>query len=187
VYLPAKGALWGYPGTIGAERMTCCDGLAKPRVRLRYFCIAIALIAVAPLSSQASAEGFDGPSFRKGLWHFVRTLELVAHRKTKYRLLEREMTRCVDPTVAMKATFASPSVGNCISAKPEKSDNKYTFSNRCDYMGPVSTVITVNSDESYTEVNELTVGKLPRTELVIAHRVGDCQDENSGGSSVLAH
>jgi hypothetical protein len=169
--------------------MTFCDGLPKPRARLRYFCVAIALFAVGPLSSQAKAEGFEGPSFKKGLWHFVRTLELVAHRKTKYRLLEREMTRCVDPTVAMKATFSSPSVGNCVSAKPEKSDNKYTFSNRCDFMGPVSTVITVDSEESYTEVNELTVGKLPRTELVVAHRVGDCQDDtqNSGRSSVSAH
>jgi hypothetical protein len=173
--------------------MTCRVGLAKPRVRLRYFCLAIALIAVGPVSSAAKAEGFEGPSFRKGMWHFVRTLELVAHQKTKYRLLEREMTRCVDPTVAMKATFSSPPVGNCVSSKPQKSDNKYTFSNRCDFMGPVSTVITVNSEESYTEVNELTVGKLPRTELVVAHRVGDCQDDvqNSGkasaSASALAH
>jgi hypothetical protein len=123
------------------------------------------------------------------MWHFVRTLDLTVHQKTKQRLLEREMTRCVDPTVAMKATFSSPSVGNCVSAKPERSDNKYTFANRCDYMGPVSTVITVHSDESYTELNELTVGKLPRTELVVARRVGDCQDDAqySGGSSVLAH
>lgn len=165
--------------------MTFCDGLAKPRVRLRYFCLAIALFAVGPLSSQAKAEGFEGPSFRKGMWHFVRTLDLIVHRKTKQRLQEREMTRCVDPTVAMKATFASPSVGNCVSAKPEKSDNKYTFSNRCDFMGPVSTVITVHSDESYTEVNELTVGKLPRMELVVAKRVGDCQEDAqaSGGPS----
>jgi hypothetical protein len=167
--------------------MTFCDGLAKPRISLRYFCLAIALIAVGLFSSQAKAEGFDGPSFRKGMWHFVRTLELIAHRKTKYRLLEREMTRCVDPTVAMKATFSSPSVGNCVSARPEKSDNKYTFSNRCDYMGPVSTVITVHSEESYTEVNELTVGKLPRTELVVAHRVGDCQDDTQHAGAVLTH
>src|SRR6266849_2856300 len=170
--------MWGLSGDNWSEReMTFCDGLAKPRVRLRYLCLAIALFAVGPLSSQAKAEGFEGPSFRKGMWHFVRTLDLIVHRKTKQRLQEREMTRCVDPTVAMKATFASPSVGNCVSAKPEKSDNKYTFSNRCDYMGPVSTVITVHSDESYTEVNELTVGKLPRTELVVAKRVGDCQED----------
>jgi hypothetical protein len=156
---------------------------------LRYFCLAVALSAAVPLSSQAKAEEFDGPSFRKGMWHFVRTLDLVAHQRTRQRLLEREMTRCVDPTVAMKATFSSPSVANCVSAKPEKSNNKYTFSNRCDYMGPVSTVITVHSDESYTEVNELTVGKFPRTELVVAKRVGDCQEEAQapGGPPVLAH
>jgi hypothetical protein len=167
--------------------MTFCVGLAKPQVRLRYFCLAIALFTVGPLSSQAKAEGFEGPSFRKGLWHFVRTLDLVVHRQTKQRLQEREATRCVDPTISMKATFASPSVGNCVSARPEKSDNKYTFSNRCDYMGPVSTVITVHSDESYTEVNELTVGKLPRTELVIAHRVGDCQEDAQKSAGALSH
>jgi hypothetical protein len=171
--------------------MTCHDGLAKPRVRLRYFCLAIAMIAVGPVSSQARADDFNGPSFRKGMWHFVRTLDLVVQRKTKHRLLEREMTRCVDPTVAMKATFSSPPVGNCVSSRPEKSDNKYTFSNRCDFMGPVSTVITVNSEESYTEVNELTVGKLPRTELVVAHRVGDCQDDvqnfGKATASAVAH
>ena len=163
--------------------MTFCNRLVSSGSAFGCFCVLIALIMVGPASSLASAEeAFQGPSFRKGLWHFVRTLELVAHRTTKYRLLEREMTRCVDPTVAMKATFSSPSVGNCVSAKPEKSDNKYTFSNRCDYMGPVSTVITVDSDESYTELNELNVGGAPRAELVVAHRVGDCQVEVSGSS-----
>jgi hypothetical protein len=168
--------------------MAFCDSLGTPGVSFRCFCVAIALVAVGPISSQARADGFDAPSFRKGMWHFVRTLELVAHRKTKYRLLEREMTRCVDPTIAMKATFSSPSVGNCVTAKPEKFDNTYTFSNRCDYMGPVSTVITVHSDESYTELNELTVGKLPRQELVVAKRVGDCQEDTqtSGGNASLS-
>jgi hypothetical protein len=163
--------------------MTIWNRLANSGSIFACFCVLIALIIVGPASSQASAEeAFQGLSFRKGLWHFVRKLELVAHRKTKYTLLEREMTRCVDPTVAMRATFSSPSVGNCVSAKPEKSDNKYTFSNRCDYMGPVSTVITVNSDESYTELNELTVGGAPRTELVVAKRVGDCDAEVAGSS-----
>ena len=88
------------------------------------------------------------------------------------------MTRCVDPTMAMKATFASATIGNCHSSKPEKVNNRYIFSNRCDYMGPVSTVITVQSDEAYTEVNEIT-GGLARKDLVVARRVGDCQDEHA--------
>jgi hypothetical protein len=166
--------------------MIFCDRSANPGISLRWLCVAIALIAIGPISSPARAEAFDGPSFRKGMWHFVRTLELVLHQNTKRRMLEREMTRCVDPTQAMKATFSSPSVGNCVSAKPERSGNKYIFSNRCDYMGPVSTVITVQSDESYTEVNELTVGDRPRTEMVVARRIGDCQDD-AGGLSVSSH
>ena len=90
-------------------------------------------------------------------------------------MLEQEMTRCVDPTQAMKATFASASIGSCRSSRPEKVSNNYIFSNRCDYMGPVKTVITVQSDEAFTEVNELTVGQLLRKDLVIAKRIGDCR------------
>jgi hypothetical protein len=151
--------------------------------------MAIAVAAIGSCSSQARADGFDGPSFRKGMWHFVQTIELVLGQNSRHRLMTREATRCVDPTQAMKATFSSASVGNCISAKPQRYDNRYTFSNRCDHMGPVSTVITVHSDESYTEVNELNVGQLPRTESVVARRVGECLDEsqNSAGSPVLAH
>jgi hypothetical protein len=130
-----------------------CDRLANPGISLRWLYVAIALIAIGPISSPVQAETFDGPNFRRGMWHFVRTLELVLHQKTKHRLQEREMTRCVDPTLAMKATFSSPSVGNCVSARPERSGNKYTFSHRCDYMGPVSTkaLATGRPSRKYTE------------------------------------
>src|ERR1700731_4741190 len=113
-------------------------------------------MVLGPLSSQARAETAESPSFRKGMWHFVRTLEIVVSARNRQRVFKREMTRCVDPTQAMKATFSSAPVGNCVAAKPERTDNKYVFSNRCDYMGPVRTVITVEGDEAYTEVNELT-------------------------------
>jgi len=151
---------------------------------LRCLCAGIILTQLG-LPSVARAGEFSGPSFRKGLWHFVRTLDLVAHRKTKHRLFERELTACVDPTQSMKATFASESIGNCVSAKPEKVDNKYFFANRCDYMGPVSTTITVHSAESYTEMNELNTGTMPRVELVVAERLGDCPA--SAAAQPLAH
>lgn len=35
-------------------------------------------------------------------------------------------------------------------------------------------------DEAYTELNELTVGRLPRHDLVIAKRIGDCREESAG-------
>jgi hypothetical protein len=160
--------------------MIAGNELARKKSLARSLSLMIALTVSAPLlSSHALAEdGFGGPTFRKGLWKFVRTLEIVTHSNGRQKLMEREMTRCVDPTTAMKATFSSAPVGSCHSAKPQKVNNRYIFSNRCDYMGPVSTVITVQSDEAYTEVNEMTVG-LPRKDLVVARRVGDCQEEHA--------
>jgi len=165
---------------MGQWAMIADNELVRKKSRARFLSLVIALTVSAPLlSSQALAEdGFGGPTFRKGLWKFVRTLEIVSHGNGRQKLLEREMTRCVDPTHAMKATFSSAPVGSCQSSKPQKVNNRYIFSNRCDYMGPVSTVITVQSDEAYTEVNEMTVG-LPRKDLVVARRLGDCQEEHA--------
>jgi hypothetical protein len=162
---------------------------ANSSCSFRRFWLVAALTAAGSLFSQAKADGFDGPSFRKGMWHFVRTIDVLMPSKFKHRILAREMTRCVDPTHAMKVTFSSLSVGNCVSARPERSENRYTFANRCDYLGPVSTVITVHSVESYTEVNELSLGELPKQESVVAHRVGDCQEEpgDVGRPPLLSH
>ncbi|WGS22781.1 MULTISPECIES: hypothetical protein [unclassified Bradyrhizobium] len=153
------------------------DGFGRSKIFARSLCATIAF-SVSLLASHGAAadESFGGPTFRKGMWRFVRTLEIVTSSNVRQKLLEREMTRCVDPTQAMKATFASPSVGSCHSSKPEKISNKYIFSNRCDYMGPVSTVITVLSDEAYTEVNKINVGQAPRTDRVVARRISDCHE-----------
>ncbi len=154
--------------------MSTGDCLTHLRVLIPCFSFVTALIVASPITP-SRADPFEGPSFRRGMWHFVRTVDLILHKKTKQRLAQRELTQCVDPTHAMIATFASPSVGNCVSAKAQKFDNNYLFSNRCDFMGPVSTVITVHSDEAYTELNEATVG-LAKSELVVARRIGDCQE-----------
>jgi hypothetical protein len=133
-------------------------------------------------TQQATDNGqTEPPSFRKGLWRFIRTLDVVrnSNKNVKYRVVDKEMTRCVDPSQAMKATFSTAPVGNCVSDKPEKVGNKYTFGHRCDYLGAVSTVITVHSDESYTEMNEVSTGDSPKTDLVTAKRIGDCNDEKA--------
>ena len=132
-------------------------------------------------TSKVEAAQAEAPSFRKGLWRFIRTLDIVrnANKNVKYRLVNREMTRCVDPSHAMKATFSSPPVGSCVSDKPEKVGNQYAFGHRCDYLGAVSTVITVHGDDSYTELNEVSAGDSPKTDTVVATRIGDCSDEKA--------
>jgi hypothetical protein len=165
--------------------MNFCDRLARFAFCWTHLLV-VAILAVPFLASRAQADdSFEGPSFRKGLWHFVRTLDVVrnTNKNVKYRLQEREATRCVDPTLAMKATFSPAPIGTCVSDKPEKVGNKYIFAHRCDYMGAVSTVITVTSDESYTEVNEISLGEHPRTDRVEAHRIGDCEGDKAQTSA----
>src|SRR3954468_16144541 len=89
------------------------EGVTMSLTNFRVTCsrclsAALALFVLAPLgSSPTLAEpGFGGPSFRKGLWRFVRTVE-VGHSSGRHKLLEREMIRCVDPTVGMKAIFST--------------------------------------------------------------------------------
>lgn len=138
-------------------------------------CLLVAVFAVDfSVAVAAPDDKFDGPSFRKGLWQFERTLERLNVASDSAILRKEQMTRCVDPTEAMKETFKPMVVGSCHSAKPERTDKRYVFPLRCDYMGPVRTEIDVESDNAYTEINELTVGRFPRRDTVVAHRVGEC-------------
>lgn len=147
--------------------------------RMRAAVAVVALVLVSQ-TTQAEANDIESPSFRKGLWNFQRTIERIREAPHPNQLLvQEEMTRCVDPSLAMKAVFASPNIGNCSSSKAQQIANRFVFSNRCDFMGPVRTEITVESDVSYTELNVLTVGSFPRRDLVIARRVGDC-DTSAG-------
>lgn len=132
-----------------------------------------------------SAHEIESPQFRQGLWSFQRTIERLRDAPHQNQLLTKEeTTRCVNPSLAMKAIFASPSVGNCSSSKPERVDNRYVFANRCDYLGPVRTEIIFESDTSYTEINLLSVGSFPRKDVVVAQRIGDC--DSAGGFQLMS-
>jgi hypothetical protein len=134
---------------------------------------ASALLSITSLAS--SNESIEAPQFRPGLWSFQRTIERLREAPHQNQLLSsEEMTRCVNPTLAMKAIFSSPAIGSCTSSPPQQIDNVYVFAKRCDAMGPVRTEITVESEESYTEMNVLTVGVYPRLDFVVARRVGEC-------------
>lgn len=128
-----------------------------------------AIVATTAAVPAARADpSFDGPTFRKGLWRFVRTLEVAGHVRTG------DVTRCVDPTNAMRGTFSSPDIGKCRTARPDRVQNRYTFENRCDYLGPVRTDITVHSAEAYTELNILKSARFRTIDRVVARRIGDC-------------
>ena len=159
--------------------MRLSEKSATPRFFRKSLFGLIALFGVLFSQSSVAAETFDGPSFRKGMWRFVRTLDLILHPTMKHQLARQETTRCVDPTDAMKMTFSPTTVGSCVSATPERESNRYVVSKRCDNMGSVRTVITVDSEDAYTEFNELTAGTFPKTDFVTARRISDCEEEGT--------
>jgi hypothetical protein len=143
-----------------------------------FFAWVVFLIAEVITSAAALGDTVEGPTFRAGLWRFDRTLEYPDHRVI---VRQEGSTRCVDPTHAMKGTFSSPNIGTCRSERPERVDNRYTIANRCDYLGPVRTDITVHSDEAYTELNWIKTGNFPQVDRVLARRIGDCDATGAHG------
>jgi len=134
------------------------------------------ILSALPMGEQPLA--YDGPTFSKGMWLFQRSTEFV----TKHWVLpnarrvkvEQPVVRCVNPTEAMMETFRPVSVGACQSSLPVRQKNTFVFAKRCDYLGPVKTVITVDSDGAYRETNELLAGASPKRDIVVARRLGDC-------------
>ena len=143
----------------------------------------ILLISLTLSSAPALADDFDGPYFQRGLWRFERTISNSGDSRDLRSAMfvsNRQVTRCVDPTNAMRETFKPVMIGNCRSAKPEKTHNRYVFSLRCDFMGPARTTIEVESDTAYVEINEFIGSKPPKTEIIIARRIGNCEGANPG-------
>lgn len=147
--------------------------------RLSQLCVCtglLSLLFVLPLAAQS--QGYDGPVFAKGLWSFERSLEVSSRTaetpRSKHVRVDPTMTRCVDPTEAMKETFRSVSIGQCQPTAPEKGKNTYRFAKRCDHLGPVTTTIAIESPTAYREINETLAPAAPKKETVVARRVGDC-------------
>lgn len=145
------------------------------------------LLSVLPLNGQLQA--YDGPSFTKGLWLFQRSTEFVTQhwvlpnaRRVK---VEQPVARCVNPTEAMIETFRAVNIGSCQSTSPTRQKNTFVFAKRCDYLGPVKTVITVESETAYRETNELLAGKSPKRDIVVARRIGDCGTTPDMGTADL--
>jgi hypothetical protein len=138
-----------------------------------------ATAAIALFAAMPACLAYDGPTFRSGLWKFERTLE--ADGKPTNRLptsglsIDREMTRCVDPTSALKAEFTPSHFGACKTKNVRKTDGGYVFQRACESGVPIETQIDVKNDSAYTEINQGTIGKISTKETVVAQRVGDCE------------
>ncbi len=137
-------------------------------------------IAAACVLFAAGSESFadDGPTFRSGLWKFERTLETNGEATDRLQTsglsIARQMTRCVNPTLELKEELTPLKVGACNTRDLRKTDDGYVFEKVCGNAAPIKSEINVKSDSAYTEIHEGNIGKLSTKEIVVAHRIGDC-------------
>jgi Protein of unknown function (DUF3617) len=146
----------------------------------RSMLLAIAA-ACALLATSSASFPYDGPTFRSGLWKFERTLETDGKPNDRLQTsglpIDRQMTRCVDPTLELKAEIAPPPAGGCTTKDLRKTNDGYVFQKICGGTAPIRTEINVEGDSAYTLVHEGSIGKIPTKETVVARRVGDCQHD----------
>ncbi len=122
------------------------------------------------LPSMGLAAAGDYPVFRKGKWQIDETL-LIGGKQ-----LKKSKTKCIDPTDEIKGILTPGNFGPCVAGPPTRSGNQYKMSSKCSgtITGYKNTVITAESDSSYTEDVDERLGKMSDTDTVVAHRVGDC-------------
>jgi hypothetical protein len=139
---------------------------------------AVAAAACALLAAKSESFADDGPVLRGGLWKFERTIETNGEPTNRLQTsglpIDRDATRCVDPTQALKLELAPLQFGVCSVKDLRKTDHGYVFEKICSGATPIKTELNVESDSAYTEVNEGTIGKMSTKETLVAHRVGDC-------------
>ena len=151
----------------------------EPKAGLVPGRLLLAIVAGCALFA-AGAESFayDGPTFRSGLWKFERTLETDGKANDRLQTsglpIAREITRCVNPTLELRAEFTPLKTGGCSTKDLRKTDDGYVFQKVCGDAAPIKTEVNVKGDSGYTEIHQGSIGKIPTKETVVAQRVGDC-------------
>jgi hypothetical protein len=153
----------------------------EQRWAAQFGSLAIAAAATALFAATPACLAYDGPTFRSGLWKFERTLETDGKETNRVQTsglpIAREMTRCVNPTSAMKAQFTPFEA--CKPKNFRKTDGGYVFQKFCGSGAPIETQIDVRGDSAYTLINQGNIGKMSTKETVVAQRVGDCRHTGS--------
>jgi hypothetical protein len=136
-------------------------------------------VVFALLVTKSESLAYDGPVFRSGLWKFERSLETDGRStdrlQTSGLLIDRQTTRCTDPTRAIRLEFAPKQFGTCGAKDVRKTGDGYAFEKVCSGSRPIKTEIEVKGDSAYTEINQGDIGKISSKEILVAQRVGDCQ------------
>lgn len=126
------------------------------------------------LCLSAAAFAADLPPLRKGMWEFVRTVDGQGAGGKPVTLTRKA---CTDPSADMKRNNEMLAKSACKFSAPSSKGNVYTFSAECPMQGVAvqsQSVLTFQSDSSYSAQITSSGGGKSTKELLVAKRLGDC-------------
>jgi Protein of unknown function (DUF3617) len=118
------------------------------------------------------AHAQEWPTFRYGMWNFVRTIEFAGGGA---RSIANK--KCMDPTDDLKRQHQASVQAGCTVSPVTKSGIAYSFVTTCKLQGqPVESksTMTVEGDSAYRILIESKAGAQVTKELLVATRSGDC-------------
>lgn len=144
--------------------------MMKPKITIE-FAIAAILACFAVINSGPRCFADDVyPTFRKGLWQVDDTMEING------KSIKHPRTKCMDPTDEVRGKLTPGNAFGCVTGVPKKIGNRYEIVTTCTgtIVGHTNRVITVESDNAYTDISDQQLGKAKAKETLIARRIGDC-------------
>jgi hypothetical protein len=163
---------------------TPAPGASLLLVALASLPAALAQTAVPPLqpdSGASVAPGVELPAFQPGLWEYRRQVLLAANPKAQ----ESNVRKCSDPSSEIRRTMLELQQKGCQFSSLAAKGNQYRSSWTCPVPGGVvvdRNVVTVKSETSYQDDNEVrSSGQLTRS-TVVATRLGDCPAQERGAT-----
>ena len=118
------------------------------------------------------------PAFQPGLWEYQRTVLTAADPKPQ----KSSIRKCSDPSSEIKQRMSELQRKGCQFSPLLTRGKQYLSTWRC----PVSSgalidrnVVTVHSDVSYQDDNEVHAGEHMSRSTVVANRLGECPPQGS--------
>ncbi len=134
--------------------------------------LALTVSVLIALGATGIAAAADAPTFRPGMWQFVRSMDGKGGKPEKV-----ETTECLDPTVNQKKQVEMLTRAGCKFEPVVQSGNSWRRKATCkiaDITSSSDSVIIVDGPDAYSITVENVVNGQKSHEELKARRVGDC-------------
>ena len=176
--------IWGRQRLLAGLVLSLAGGMASAQAPL----VAQLPGPTAANPTEATPAAPDAvPTFKPGLWEYQRTLLSAANAAPQ----KSSFSRCSDPSQEIRQKLAAMKQKGCTFTPLNAARrDRYVSTWKCPSTAGGTLVIrnavTVKSDRSYQDVNEIRTADRVTRSLVVANRIGDCSDGGKAPTSARA-